>query len=36
LAGDLTVLHAKIRESTPEKDFLSGGLNKAGPLSAKR
>jgi hypothetical protein len=24
-AGDLTVLHAKIGESTPEKDFLSGG-----------
>ena len=35
-AADLTVLHAKIGELTLEKDFLSGALNKAGLLSAKR
>ncbi len=35
-AVDLQVLHAKIGELTLEKDFLSGALNKAGLLSAKR
>ena len=33
---DLKLLHAKIGELTLEKDFLSGALNKAGLLSAKR
>ena len=33
---DLKLLHAKIGELTLEKDFLSGGLSKAGLLSAKR
>jgi len=33
---DLNLLHAKIGELTLEKDFLSGALSKAGPLSAKR
>jgi transposase len=35
-AVDLKVLHAKIGELTPEKDFLVGALSKAGLLSAKR
>ena len=34
--ADLTVLHAKIRELTLEKDFLAGALSKASLLSAKR
>jgi transposase len=33
---DLKTLHAKIGELTLENDFLSGALNKAGMLSAKR
>ena len=33
---DLTALHAKIGELTLQNDFLSGALNKAGLLSAKR
>jgi transposase-like protein len=33
---DLKTLHAKIGELTLENDFLSGALNKAGLLSAKR
>ena len=33
---DLKDLHAKIGELTLENDFLSGALNKAGMLSAKR
>lgn len=36
LAVDLKSLHAKIGELTLENDFLSGGLSKAGLLSAKR
>jgi transposase len=35
-AVDLKSLHAKIGELTLENDFLSGGLGKAGMLSAKR
>ena len=35
-AVDLQVLHAKIGELTLANDFLSGALNKAGLLSAKR
>ena len=35
-AVDLKVLHAKIGELTLENDFLSGALDKAGMLSAKR
>jgi len=35
-AVDVKVLHAKIGELTVENDFLSGALNKAGLLSAKR
>jgi transposase len=35
-AVDLKVLHAKIGELTVQNDFLSGALNKAGLLSAKR
>ena len=35
-AVDLKALHAKIGELTLENDFLSGALNKAGLLSAKR
>jgi transposase len=33
---DLKELHAKIGQLTLENDFLSGALNKAGLLSAKR
>ena len=33
---DVKSLHAKIGELTLENDFLSGALNKAGMLSAKR
>lgn len=33
---DMTALHAKIGELTLANDFLSGALNKAGLLSAKR
>jgi len=33
---NLKRLHAKIGELTLDKDFLSGALNKAGLLSAKR
>jgi transposase-like protein len=33
---DLKVLHAKIGQQALEIDFLSGALNKAGLLSAKR
>jgi hypothetical protein len=33
---DLKLLHTKIGELTLEKHFLSGALNKAGLLSAKR
>jgi transposase len=33
---DLKELHAKIGELTLQNDFLSGALNKAGLLSAKR
>lgn len=33
---DVTTLHAKIGQLTLENDFLSGALNKAGLLSAKR
>jgi transposase len=33
---DLKALHAKIGELTLQNDFLSGALNKAGLLSAKR
>jgi transposase-like protein len=33
---DLKALHAKIGELTLENDFLSGALDKAGLLSAKR
>jgi transposase-like protein len=33
---DPKLLHAEIGELTLEKDFLSGALGKAGPLSAKR
>lgn len=33
---DLKVLHAKIGELALENDFLSGALNKAGLLSARR
>lgn len=33
---DLKALHAKIGELALENDFLSGALNKAGLLSAKR
>ena len=33
---DLKLLHAKIGELTLEKDFLSGALEPAGLLSAKR
>ena len=33
---DLKLLHAQIGELTLEKDFLSGALDKAGLLSAKR
>lgn len=33
---DLKTLHAKIGELTLENDFLSGALDKAGMLSAKR
>ena len=35
-AVDLKELHAKIGELTVQNDFLSGALNKAGLLSAKR
>jgi transposase len=35
-AVDLKSLHAKIGELTLENDFLSGALDKAGLLSAKR
>lgn len=35
-AVDLKALHAKIGELTLQNDFLSGALNKAGLLSAKR
>ena len=35
-AVDLKLLHAKIGELTLEKDFLSGALEPAGLLSAKR
>lgn len=35
-AVDLKELHAKIGELTLRNDFLSGALNKAGLLSAKR
>ena len=35
-ATDVKTLHAKIGELTLENDFLSGALNKAGLLSAKR
>ncbi len=35
-AVDLRMLHAKIGELTLQNDFLSGALNKAGLLSAKR
>lgn len=35
-AVDLTAVHAKIGELTLQNDFLSGALNKAGLLSAKR
>jgi hypothetical protein len=35
-AVDLKDLHAKIGELTVQNDFLSGALNKAGLLSAKR
>jgi transposase len=35
-AVDLKALHAKIGELTLRNDFLSGALNKAGLLSAKR
>ncbi len=35
-AVDLKVLHAKLGELTLENDFLSGALDKAGMLSAKR
>jgi hypothetical protein len=35
-AVDLKELHAKIGELTLQNDFLSGALNKAGLLSAKR
>ena len=34
--ADLKELHAKIGQLTLENDFLSGALNKAGLLSAKR
>lgn len=33
---DLKALHAKIGELALENDFLSGALNKAGLLSAKK
>ena len=33
---DLKLLHAKIAELTLEKDFLSGALEPAGLLSARR
>jgi transposase len=33
---DIRALHAKIGELTLQNDFLSGALNKAGLLSAKR
>ncbi len=33
---DVTSLHAKIGQLTLENDFLSGALNNAGLLSAKR
>ena len=35
-AVDLKAVHAKIGELTLQNDFLSGALNKAGLLSAKR
>jgi transposase-like protein len=35
-AADLKTLHAKIGELALENDFLSGALNKAGMLSARR
>lgn len=35
-AVDVRLLHAKIGELAVENDFLSGALNKAGLLSAKR
>lgn len=35
-AVDVTALHAKIGQLTLENDFLSGALNKAGLLGAKR
>jgi transposase len=35
-AVDVKTLHAKIGELTLENDFLSGALDKAGLLSAKR
>jgi transposase len=35
-AVDVKALHAKIGELTLENDFLSGALDKAGLLSAKR
>ena len=35
-AVDLKALHAKIGQLTLENDFLSGALDKAGLLSAKR
>ena len=35
-AVDVKELHAKIGQLTLENDFLSGALNKAGMLSAKR
>src|ERR1700759_374468 len=35
-AVDLKELHAKIGQLTLQNDFLSGALNKAGLLSAKR
>jgi transposase len=34
--ADVKVLHAKIGELTPEKDFLAGALSEAGLLSARR
>jgi hypothetical protein len=33
---DLKALHTKIRQLTPENDFLEGALGNAGLLSAKR
>jgi transposase len=36
VAVDLKTLHAKIGELALENDFLSGALNKAGMVSAKR